>query len=617
MIRARLRRVADDEGGAVLIMFAVLVVVLLIAAALVIDIAAVRTLRADHQSTSDAAAAAGALTAAETGVPQDVCAVTKAYVEINGTTIGSLSGIDCATWSSAACDPDQVATATDTQNGITVRITYPVTDSSPLMSSSAIGAASQPASAADGDDPCGRVGVEISSTWNTVFGRVAGVEALDAGVHAVARSTLPGGESVPINLLVLDRTGCQSLLAAGNGGILVAPVVNPDLDGDPSNGLTPGLVPGVAAADSDASSGCVGVIDLDGSNSIIQSDGPAGCAEQLGSDYPYAGFAAGAGCGRIQSFAPGTPGCNVPACSIGGGGQLPLPEPTALPARLTRAPIDHRFNCRSDYATLNPSLAWATDPLTAANEQDIGPCADAATTAPHVHDLIGFVGPSGAPPGFQTWSSAGHKCNLSTSDPPLVLSGNWHVDCANLKINSTLIFDGGNVVFDGDVEIEASGTLAVNTVASIPTDPSTYSASSAEAWVVLRDGELKKAGQGSLHLLNTTVYASKSSTVSLSGGSSGTLRWIAPDQGDFDDLALWSDSPQRVKLAGQALLTLEGTFFAPLAVIEYTGNGSQQQVRAQFIAKALSAGGNGALVVSPEFGRAVEFPVSPTTDLIR
>jgi hypothetical protein len=307
----------------------------------------------------------------------------------------------------------------------------------------------------------------------------------------------------------------------------------------------------------------------------------------------------------------------LPACSIGGGGQLPLPEPTALPARLTRAPVDHRFNCRADYTALNPSLAWATDPLTAANQQNIDPCADAPTTPPRIHDLIGFVGPSGAPPGFQTWSSAGLSCTLATSDPPLVLSGNWHVDCAKLKINSTLIFNGGNVVFDGDVEIQASGALAVNTTAAIPADPSTYSAAAAAGWVFLRGGELKKAGQGSIYLHNTTVYASKSSTVALSGGSSGTLRWIAPDQGDFDDLALWSDSPQRTKFAGQALLNLEGTFFAPLAVIEYTGNGSQQQVRAQFIARALHAGGNGALVVSPEFGRAVEFPVSPTTELIR
>ena len=36
------------------------------------------------------------------------------------------------------------------------------------------------------------------------------------------------------------------------------------------------------------------------------------------------------------------------------------------------------------------------------------------------------------------------------------------------------------------------GTLAVNTTAAIPADPSTYSAATPEAWVFLRDGVLKK-----------------------------------------------------------------------------------------------------------------------------
>jgi hypothetical protein len=133
----------------------------------------------------------------------------------------------------------------------------------------------------------------------------------------------------------------------------------------------------------------------------------------------------------------------------------------------------------------------------------------------------------------------------------------------------------------------------------------------------LRNGVLKKAGQGSLYLHNTTVYASKTSTVNLAGGDKGTVIWIAPDQGDFDDLALWADSSARQKFAGQAALNLVGTFFAPLATIEYTGNGSQSQVRAQFISGRLHAGGNGTLEVAPEFGRAVVFPSPPTTELIR
>ena len=615
-MRHRIRHLAGDESGAVLVLLAVVMAVLLVATALVIDIAAVRTLRINQQSISDAAAAAGALTAGEGGVPREVCQVTKAYVEINATEFAALSGVDCSVWSDVSCDPGVEAVVSDTQNGITVRIIYPVTDASSLMSSSAVGAVAQPASTDDGLDPCQRVGVEISSTWNTLFGRLAGVESVDATVHTVAKSNLPAGESVPLNLLVLDRTGCQALLAAGNGGILVAPVLNPDLDGDPTNGFTPGLEPGVAAADSDASSGCVGVIDLDGSNSVIQADGPAGCSQQFGSDYTYEGHAAGAGCGQIQTLAPGTPGCNLPACSIGGGGQTPLPDPTALPNRLTRAPVDHRFNCKADYTTLSPPLlVWATDPLTAANQQDIPPCPDWVTDAPHIHDLINLVKQSGTPPGYQRWKTD-HPCTVAASDPALVLSGDWYINCEQFRIGSTVIFGGGNIIFDGDVSIQASGTLAVNTTAPVPTNPSTYVAATPEAWVFLRNGALKKAGQGSLYLHNTTLYVSKTSTIGLTGGT-GEVLWISPNQGDFDDLALWSDSPIRHKFAGQAVLTLEGIFFAPLATIEYTGNGSQKQVRAQFIAHRLHAGGNGALVIAPEFGRAVTFPTNPTTNLIR
>jgi hypothetical protein len=145
-----------DEGGAVLVLVAVLLAVLLVAAGLVIDIAAVRTLRINQQSISDPAAAAGALTAAETGRPRDVCTVTKAYVEINAPEISALSGINCTGWSSLGCDPAIELVASDVQGGITVRITHPVTNANALMSSSAVGAVAQPASPADGTDPCER-----------------------------------------------------------------------------------------------------------------------------------------------------------------------------------------------------------------------------------------------------------------------------------------------------------------------------------------------------------------------------------------------------------------------------------------------------------------------------
>jgi hypothetical protein len=62
---------------------------------------------------------------------------------------------------------------------------------------------------------------------------------------------------------------------------------------------------------------------------------------------------------------------------------------------------------------------------------------------------------------------------------------------------------------------------------------------------------------------------------------------------------------------------MEGVFFSPQATADYSGTADQNQTKAQWIADKLIARGQGVLVVQPEFGRAVEFPVAPQTTLIR
>jgi Flp pilus assembly protein TadG len=602
----KLRR---EESGAVLVLVTLLMAALLLLAGLIIDMGGVRTYRANNQLISDAAASAGALAAASTGNGQEACHAAKDYVILNTPDVSSLAGIDCSTFpmSCTAGTPDVVAS--DTENGYTVTISYPVGDGSSFMTSKLTGAPAQPTSGEDGE-ACERVAVGINSEWEATFTQLAGYDSFAADVHTVAKANLPSGESVPINLLVLDRfgtDGCTSLEAGGNGGIFVRAILNPDNDGDPSNGLTPELIQGVAAADSDASAGCgSAVINVSGANPIIRADGPAGCSNQTGM-YSLGGLTAGEGCGRVQTLAPGTPGCNFPACSPGGGTNTPNPDPTALPARLTRAPVDHRYNCQAGYDTLDPALEWATSALKVGNEQDIDDCADAASNDPHIHDLIRDVGETGWPTGFTNQWTDTYSCTTAASDPPISVIGDWWVDCPGpgFRINSTVVFADGNVVFDGDVDIRSDGALAVVNTSASP------------GWVFLRDGELKKAGQASLTLAYTMVYASETSSVSLSGGNSGSLTWIAPASGDFDDLALWSDSAEPHRWAGQANLDMEGVFFTPLALTQYTGQGSQLQVNAQFIADKLSAGGQGILVVAPEFTRAVQFPVEPQSILIR
>jgi hypothetical protein len=588
----RLGRLHRDEGGTVLLIVALIMTVLLMLAGLVIDLGAMRGFRAGQQTISDAAAAAGAVTLAETGDGRAACDAAKAYAVTNSASISSLAGIDCTTFPMTCDNATPEVTATTVEDGITVSITFPVADDSPLLESGILGALDQPVSAQDGRQ-CERISVAVGSTFPTTFSRIAGVESIDIDVHTVAMATQSYADAVAINLLVLDRTGCQTIHSSGNGGIFVDAIYDPG-----ENVLETAL----AASDSDGSDGCAGtdgVIDLDGSSSFLRADGPTGCENQTGS-HLVDGLVAGEGCGKIKTLAPGTPGCNYPACTFGGSNP-PNPEPTELRGRLTRAPVDSRYNCKPDYSVIAGSLDWATEALTAANGQDIPGCTD--TAAPHVDGLIEAVGETGTPAGFQRWTDAGYPCTVEgpLGTTILVPAGDWHIDCPAFVNKRAVVFQGGNLVFDGPVDVTSQATLAVNAV------PGTYAAAGNETWVFIRSGRFGKAGDAELIFNNTFLYASENAHIEMAGGD-GALYWVAPDQGDFDDLALWGDSATTHLWAGQADLTLEGAFFTPFAQAEYAGTGGQNQTKAQFIAYRLHARGQGTLIVSPEVGRAVEFP---------
>jgi hypothetical protein len=587
-------------------MVAISLMLLLGVAAFAIDLAAIRLDRASDKRVSDAAAAAGALAVA-LGDGVDGCETALAYVELNTPGMSTLSTSGCAAYS-AGCNPTSGNEYSQVSGRFTVTFVYPVPDGHALMTPGELGSSGRAVDAADGD-ACERVGVEIASIANTTFARVLGFSQGPTSVHTVATASLPSGASTPLNLLVLDRFGCQALDTQGNGGIVVDAVVNP-------NGGGPGVAtiePGIAAADSDGTgTGCSadGVIDVDGSGSVLRADGPAGCSNQTGTAlFPPTTLFKGFGCGLIRTLASGTPGCaptvNMPACSPGAGGaNRPNPDPTALPDRLTRAPVDYRYNCQADYSTLNPALSWATDALTVANEQDIPACS--GTPAPNIHNLIAFVGSSGQPSGFSRWTASGYPCDVPSSNPPITVSGNWWIDCPTFNVRA-LVRINGSAVFNGGVNVtSAAGHLNIQNTLGGP------------GYAFFRNGTLTKDGSAHLTFQYTTVYLSKTSRVALSGGA-GSLTWVAPNLStyQFDDLALWSDSPATHNWAGQAALSMEGVFFTPLATADYSGTAGQNQTAAQFISDKLVARGSGQLVIRPVEGRAVEFPTIPHTTLIR
>jgi hypothetical protein len=108
--------------------------------------------------------------------------------------------------------------------------------------------------------------VRITSVADATFARMLGVNETPTTVHTVARAAVGGGSGTPINLLVLDRFGCQGFLVRGQAVVIVDAVLNPD---------TGALEAGVAAADSIGTNpvctqGTGGVVSIEGNNAVFR-----------------------------------------------------------------------------------------------------------------------------------------------------------------------------------------------------------------------------------------------------------------------------------------------------------------------------------------------------------
>jgi Flp pilus assembly protein TadG len=572
-----MREHSRSDRGASIFMLAISLFLLIGASAVAVDIAAIWLDRSTDQKVTDAAATAGVLAAVQTG-GQAGCEAALNYVAVNTPDLTSVDTSVCSDFAGTCATSETVVEREVTAGRYEITVVHPVDDLNDLMTSRIVSRTPQDLVEDDGV-PCERLGVKMQSTRNSLFAQVIGFNSGTTTVHTVAKR-IEGDERPPLNLIVLDRTGCNVISVNGGGQIIAEPVVDE---------VNSRLVPGLIIADSDGSdcSGTNGVINVSGAGSVIRADGPAGCGLG-GGPYTYDGYAAEEGCGRIQVLAPGTPGCNLPACSVSGGGNEPFPQPSPLGRRYTRQPADWRYNCYSDYTSPpNPSTTWAADPLTTVNQQNIKPCEDYDGTNAYIYNLIEYVRPSpNLPAGFVRWSAdLGRSCNPSGIIPPI--NQNVVVDCTTLQITTgTSVTINGNVVFNRNVTV--NGSLTINPPAADP-------------WVFFRGGRLSKGGSGQIAFNDAMVYMAKGSDVKLTGGS-GSLTWTAPTSGDFAELALWSDSTATQDWAGQAGLDLRGIFFMPRATASYSGTGGQIQTDAQWLAWRLEVGGGAVLKIAPSEG---------------
>lgn len=630
--------VRRDERGLTVVIVGISIMMLMTLTALVIDHSFLRNDRRADQKIADAAATAGALKlGTEDG--RAACEAALAHLVANTPGVDSFDGADCSTFPEFCNPATTAATTTGTAGPYRVQIVHPVPANHPVMArASALGAPAAASVPLDGSS-CERLGVSIELTRGPSFGAVLGADQQTTRVHTVAKAgSVLDGER-PINLLILERHACHAVVAEGQATLEVGAIT----------GYNGELLPGILAVDSlgynddgsrgancgTASSPGYGTLHVQGTNARMQADGPPLCPTEI-----TAGT--GDGCGYIELLADGVPGPAAPlfcadklywpACTSTG---IVRPHPVRMPTRRTREPIDHHFNCQNGYG----SKPWF-------GGHPIGACAEATADTDFVDELMAFANGNSVPAGFSTYTG---PCSV---DADLVIpEGNWVVPCSNFVVRRSLTFQGGNVIFNGTVDVTSGfGSLTVHACGKKgvdtcnPTYPLTWTGqrddrgrwisadnydekqySNDAAWVVFRNGGgIKKDAQAKVHFYDTSLFFQRNAalsslpthTMALSGGS-GSLIWHAPREGPFDVLAMWSDSPLLHDMGGSAELEMEGVYFAPVARLTFRGNGGQQQVAAQLITERLTVTGSGTLIVVPQLDRSINHYRPPSSMIIR
>ncbi len=575
----RLGWLRGSDEGVSMILLAFSLLLLMGAAAIAVDLAAVRYDLRTAQLASDAASTAGAIhiDPVSGSDAEEGCQVAWEYLLENIEDEGPTSTPpNCASLAGSCPATERVVPAS--AGPYSFEIVHPVPDLHEFM-------AGQPSNPDIDGAACQRLGVSVERTRNYTFGRVIGFVAGTPEANSVARIAVRPGEGELVPLLVLEPTGCDALTVSGGGSNTVFVTVDSFED-----------VPGIIAVDSDGSQGPPSC----GSNkyTIDGNDNNRNWIRALDVPPPDAVSSA------ILSYAlSGAPGANAerayddndvdPNGSVISNGDPShtwwrlYPEPTPTTRRITRAPIDWRYNCQTSYPVylgiVEVEGCTGSDPAHIDNLRS-----DYGGTA---------YGAAEQPPGFQQWTSS-YSCSETG---PITESGDWWIDCPGGFVvqDGVVTFEDGDLVFDGGVEVRSFGELHIN--------PSP----SSDHIVYLRSGDLKKGGQSTLRMDQTFVYLEDTGRVDIGGGAgSDSLRWIAPLGGNFEDLALWAEAPLQFEIGGQAGNTLEGTFFTPLAdPFRLTGQGDQIQTAAQFLTRRLDLSGQAQVFMTPDPDRITKLPI--------
>lgn len=573
MTRGGRRRGQRDETGAFVVLWVLMLGALAGMAALAIDLGQLRAGAGIDQSVADLAAlAAGPKLSASPPDYLGACEDAIAYLVANANApqIAALDAADFCTQAGndvrdTTCSGGPLAEATPsvTLPPYTVSLHFPVPNAE--IADPNFGAGMN-----DGT-PCERLRVIVTTAEPAFFGAVAGYRGASVTRSATVRA-VPSASAAAPALWLLDPFGCTSLAASGGSNLTIGS----------------SAVAGYVSVDSDGTA-------CSSNQFTITASGSGTFVHAMNSTTADATIA-------LEALPPGATSCVAPACSAADvtGGRL-APQPTAQASRSTRALVDNRYDCGTrtiDY---------------------FGLVLDERCTAlpPYIDNLVAAVGGSGLPPGgFQQWSKS-YSCSPSGA---VTAVGNWWVDCpGGLKISAgtTVDFPNGNVVFDAGISM-SGGLLEVNTAGNpslpadcLPPEVATFTScagasSENAAFVYLRNGDISTTG-GQLLLDHVLVYQAAGALKFT--GNSAPPTWLAPGEGPFAGLALWSEETSTYTITGGAAIKLDGVFFTPGASpLKLTGGGNWGQLNAQLISRQLQVSGGGVLDMTPDPTKSITLP---------
>ena len=296
------------------------------------------------------------------------------YLNRNAKDMPALDAGDfCVDMDNTVCTDGALdqAVATTTSGKYTITIEFPVPDEPGAYPAMGAGAEDGP--------PCDRMRLTVDSLEPAFFGGVVGTNEYQVARSATLRAG-PGETAKAPALWLLEPYGCNSLATGGSGTSIVV--------GDMS-AVPP--IEGLVTVDSNAtqangSGGCSGgatTVDVSqGQIHALPTSVPTGSDQEVGQI-------------RLVAMARSAQSCVIPACDPADvqSGRL-APTPIPVPRRATRAPVDHRWNCKTGYPAYDVGTAGYPG-------IDIPDCAMAAEVPPYIDLLRSRVGTSGRASGVR------------------------------------------------------------------------------------------------------------------------------------------------------------------------------------------------------------------------